>query len=125
MIHLPIIAVLLIVGRQQLPLGGIPIGSASCTVQADVQTGTNNESNNLGNTSSGTYGGFSFVAGSSYTLCGVKVPLQKIGSPTFTINWFIYTNQTSGCPNSLPNCPGTQVGSNFATLFVTSLARSH
>lgn len=91
--------------------------SSGCSVQADQQTGTNNQSGPLGDQSSNTYGAFSFTAASSYTLCAITVPLEKVGTPSYTLTAYVYSNSS--------NSPASLIGTGSAGIATTSLGTSY
>ncbi len=107
---------LIVSGRQELPLGGIPI-STGCTTSADVLNGTNNQSVPLGSGSGTTYGAFSFTAGSSYTLCAVQIPLKKTGTPSYTLAAYVYSDSS--------NAPSSLIGTGSASINTSTLTTSY
>ena len=110
-----IIAALLL-GQYQIGQRSFVPPSSGCTVQADQLTGTNNETNVLGNSTGTTYGAYIFTAASSYTLCAVTVPLEKVGSPSYTLNAYIFS--------VVSTLPASQIGTGSANLATSSLTTS-
>lgn len=95
-----------------------PVGTGgSCTTLADSQVGTQNQNEPLGNQASNTYGGMFFTASSTYTLCGLVLPLKKVGSPTYSQNFYIYS--------LVGTTPGSLVGSGSTALAASSLSSSY
>lgn len=93
-----------------------PAGGGACTVQKDQVSGAESDINALAADSGTTYVGGQFTAGSSYTLCAVTLRLRKVGTPTFTLNAKIYTNNAGS--------PGTLVGTGSNNFSISSLTTS-
>lgn len=91
-------------------------GGGGCTVQKDQVAGAESDINALAADSGTTYVGGQFTAGSSYTLCAVTLRLRKVGTPTFTLNAKIYTNNAGS--------PGTLVGTGSNNFSISSLTTS-
>lgn len=111
-----LILLFLLIG-QQVGQRSFQPPSSGCTTLADNQTGTNNESSPLGNSIGNTYGAFAFTAGSSYTLCAVQVPLEKLSSPTFTLIAYVYSDSS--------NTPGSKIGIGSASIATNTLSGSY
>lgn len=90
--------------------------TAGCSTQKDVQSGGDVEAQTLGYASNSTYGAFPFTAGSSYTLCGLRIRAHKTNSPTFLIYASIYSDSGSNSPNAKIGTGSTAVSSStFST----------
>jgi len=67
-------------------------GVILCNTTADDQLNTPTRADALGADSGTPYGGLTFTASSTYTLCSVDIVMSKSNAPTWTPNYQIYTN---------------------------------
>lgn len=94
----------------------LPLNSAGCATARDSVSGTTSGSNNLGNIAAAVWGAFGFTAGASYTLCKNVCRMDKVGAPTFTLNYFVYTSSSG--------VPGTVIGTGASAFSVSGLTGS-
>lgn len=103
--------------QQVLPcLGSSVAPAASCATTTDSNTAATSGSEFIGANAGSTWRGYSFVAGSSYTVCKVVLRMAKVGSPTFTANTYIYTDNAG--------VPGTLIGTGSGNFSVSTLTTS-
>lgn len=88
-------------GGADLPsFSNAAITNSSTVAALDSITGTTNSNSGLGASAGNTYQGQLFTAAASKTVRMVVARMDKTGSPTFTLNGYIY-NQSAGAPGSL------------------------
>ena len=90
--------------------------AATCTTSTDSATGTTNGFDGLSSNAARTYTGGKFTAGSSYTLCKLVLRVDKTGTPNYTLNAYIYTDNSG--------VPGTLVGTGSGNIATTGIGTS-
>lgn len=95
---------------------GKAAGGGACTVQKDSVTAAESDIAYIGADTAETYTAGQFTAGSTYTICAVTLRIRKVGTPTFTLNAYIYTNNAGN--------PGTLVGTGSDNFSISSLSTS-
>lgn len=96
--------------------GSVSGGGGSCDTLAESCTSGSGSGYSLGNISTRKYLSTRFTTSASRSICKIACSLQSVGSPTFSVNAYIYTDNNGE--------PGSVVGTGSSAVSASSIPTS-